>query len=205
MLDPGNPDDVYWAGGRPSSDGPRTSRRSTSSSRATSADGRCELRPAGAPAGGRARDRRSRGRGERRRPGGDGGPSLQVRFSRIETLRHADFAALDARELAEAWALIDRLRLVGAPRASRRPLASRRTRGRPDLRRTVRHAIRAGGEPIRRAHTQTRRAVPTRRAAGRRLGVDGGLRTRPAALRPCRSRRLAAGSRRSPSVPGSPA
>ncbi len=85
--------------------------------------------------------------------GGDTGPAIQVRFSRVETLRRADFAAMDAAELAEAWALIDRLRLVGAPRPSRRPTPSAHERGRPDLRRTVRNALRAGGEPIRRAHT----------------------------------------------------
>ena len=83
------------------------------------------------------------------------GEVLQVRFSRTETLRHADFAAMDADELAEAWALIDRLRLVGATRASRRSLPSHRAHGRPDLRRTVRHALRAGGEPIRRAHVES--------------------------------------------------
>ena len=84
----------------------------------------------------------------------DGSPTIQVRFSRVETLRHKDFAAYDEDELAEAWRLMDRLALVGAPRRSRRPTPSPRTRGRPDLRRTVRLALRAGGEPIRRAHTQ---------------------------------------------------
>jgi uncharacterized protein len=84
----------------------------------------------------------------------DPNPSVQVRFSRVETLRHKDFAAYDDDELAEAWALMDRLALIGAPRRSRRPVPSRRTRGRPDLRRTVRHALRAGGEPVRRAHSQ---------------------------------------------------
>lgn len=84
----------------------------------------------------------------------DANPQVQVRFSRTETLRHADFAAMDADELAEAWALIDRLRLVGATRASRRRRFTRHGHGRPDLRRTVRHALRAGGEPIRRAHTR---------------------------------------------------
>lgn len=82
------------------------------------------------------------------------GETLQVRFSRTETLRHADFAELDADERAEAWALIDRLRLVGAERRSRRELPSTRSHGRADLRRTVRHALRAGGEPIRRVHTE---------------------------------------------------
>lgn len=84
----------------------------------------------------------------------DGSPAIQVRFSRTETLRHADLGALDDDELAEAWRLMDHLRLVGAPRTSRRPTPSRRDRGRPDLRRTVRHAIRAGGEPIRRSYRQ---------------------------------------------------
>ncbi len=82
----------------------------------------------------------------------DPGPALHVRFSRTETLRQADFARMDEAELAEAWLLIDRLRLVGAPRPSRR--AERSPRGRPDLRRTVRNAIRHGGEPIERAHTR---------------------------------------------------
>lgn len=84
--------------------------------------------------------------------GGEPSPAIQVRFSPTETLRRADFAAMDAAELAEAWMLIDRLRLVGAPRPSRR--AERAPRGRPDLRRTVRNAIRSGGEPIDRAYTR---------------------------------------------------
>ena len=91
--------------------------------------------------------------------GDDAGPEargeqLQVRFSRAETLRRADFATMDDDERAEAWALIDRMRLVGATRPSRRSLPSRGVRGRPDLRRTVRHALRAGGEPIRWAHAE---------------------------------------------------
>lgn len=76
----------------------------------------------------------------------DGGESVQVRFSRIETLRHADLARLDERELAEAWRLIDRIRLTGALRSSRRRLPA--PRGRVDLRRSVRAALRSGGEPI---------------------------------------------------------
>ncbi len=83
----------------------------------------------------------------------DASPTIQVRFSRAETLRHKDFAAYDDDELAEAWALMDRLAMVGAPRRSRRAVPTSRGRGRPDLRRTVRHALRTGGEPIRRAHT----------------------------------------------------
>ena len=87
---------------------------------------------------------------------GDGpqGDTVQVRFSRTETLRRADFATMSADELAEAWSLIDRLRLVGAARPSRRTRPSERGRGRTDLRRTVRHALRAGGEPIRQVGTE---------------------------------------------------
>ena len=84
----------------------------------------------------------------------DAGPTVQVRFSRIETLRHKDFAAYDDDELAEAWKLMERLALVGAPRPSRRAVPTRGAGGRPDLRRTVRHALRTGGEPIRRARTE---------------------------------------------------
>lgn len=83
----------------------------------------------------------------------DAGPAVQVRFSRIETLRHKDFARYEDEELAEAFALMERMRFVGALRPSRRSVPARRQRGRPDLRRTVRHALRSGGEPIRRAHT----------------------------------------------------
>lgn len=86
--------------------------------------------------------------------GADGDHTVQVRFSRAETLRHKDFADYDEDELAEAWALMDRIRLTGAPRPSRRPVPARRPRGRPDLRRTVRDALRTGGEPIRRRHTR---------------------------------------------------
>ena len=82
------------------------------------------------------------------RDGAGGDDVLEVRFSPTETLRRADFAVMDADELAEAWRLLDRLRLVGAPRASRRSRPSRRHRGRPDLRRTVRRTVRAGGEPV---------------------------------------------------------
>lgn len=80
------------------------------------------------------------------------GERVQVRFSRVETLRHADFSSLDEAELAEAWQLIDRIRLTGARRPSRRRFSA--PRGRLDLRRTVRHALRTGGEPIRRAESR---------------------------------------------------
>jgi uncharacterized protein len=81
----------------------------------------------------------------------DGDEVITVRFSTAEVLSHKDFADYTVDELAEARALMSRLRLVGSPRRSRRRVRSRRARGQPDLRRTVHNAIRAGGEPIHRA------------------------------------------------------
>ena len=77
-------------------------------------------------------------------------PVVELRFSATEVLRHKDFADYDDVELAEAHRLMSRLRLTGSPRRSLRlEQASRRT-SRPDLRRTVRAALRTEGEPIRR-------------------------------------------------------
>jgi len=80
------------------------------------------------------------------------GPVLQVRFSDTETLRHKDFARCSAAELDEARRLMAELRLSGATRASRRWRASHRSGDPLDLRRTVRHALRSGGERVRRVH-----------------------------------------------------
>jgi len=81
-------------------------------------------------------------------------PTLSVRYSRAEVLRQRDFAHYSPHEFAESRRLMDDLRMAGAMRRSRRLRASRRSRGRPDLRRTVRRAIRAGGEPISRAYVK---------------------------------------------------
>ena len=75
---------------------------------------------------------------------------VTVRFSAHEVLRHKDFAAYSRAELDEARRLMADLRLAGALRPSRRKRRSRRAKGRPDLRRTVREALRSGGEPVRR-------------------------------------------------------
>jgi uncharacterized protein with von Willebrand factor type A (vWA) domain len=79
---------------------------------------------------------------------------VTVRWSRAEILRHRDFSVYTAEEFAEARRLIADLRLAGALRRSRRTRRGRRTRGRPDLRRTVRRALRTGGEPISRAFVE---------------------------------------------------
>jgi hypothetical protein len=77
-------------------------------------------------------------------------PTIELRFSAVEVLRHKDFAQYDAAELQLAQQLMRQLRLAGVPRRSRRLVRSGRSGGRPDLRRTVRAALRAGGEPIER-------------------------------------------------------
>jgi uncharacterized protein with von Willebrand factor type A (vWA) domain len=81
-------------------------------------------------------------------------PTLAVRYSRAEVLRQRDFAHYSPDEFAESRRLMDDLRMAGAMRRSRRMRASSRDRGRPDLRRTVRRALRAGGEPISRAFVE---------------------------------------------------
>src|SRR5262249_13466722 len=47
-------------------------------------------------------------------------PTITLRFSAIESLRHKDFAAYSRDELHEAQRLMADLRLAGAPRPSRR-------------------------------------------------------------------------------------
>jgi uncharacterized protein len=81
-------------------------------------------------------------------------PTIELRFSSAEVLRHKDFADYSDEELTQAHDLMARLRLVGSPRASLRLGPSRRVTSFPDMRRTVRAAIRAGGEPIERHHRQ---------------------------------------------------
>ncbi len=90
-------------------------------------------------------------------------PVLEVRYSPTEVLRNRDFATFTADELHESRRLMADLRLTAALRRSRRLRPTRRDRGRPDLRRTVRRALRTGGEPIDRAFvaptTRPRRLV----------------------------------------------
>ena len=90
-------------------------------------------------------------------------PVLTVRWSPTEVLRQRDFASYTSAEFAEARRLMDDLRFAGARRRSRRQRPSHRRRGTPDVRRTVRRSLRAGGEPVRRAFTEpgerTRRVV----------------------------------------------
>jgi uncharacterized protein with von Willebrand factor type A (vWA) domain len=77
-------------------------------------------------------------------------PTIELRFSPAEVLRHKDFSEYSGDELDQAHEMMSRLRLAGSPRASLRLASATRATPRPDLRRTVRAAIRAGGEPIER-------------------------------------------------------
>lgn len=76
-------------------------------------------------------------------------PTLQLRFSATEVLRHKDFAAYDEDELALAQELMSDLRFAGPPRNSFRTRKSSRG-SQPDIRATIRASLRSGGEPIRR-------------------------------------------------------
>jgi uncharacterized protein with von Willebrand factor type A (vWA) domain len=90
-------------------------------------------------------------------------PVVTLRWSAREVLRHRDFALYTPAEFVEARRLMNDLRLVGAAQTSRRRTPARVPRGTPDLRRTVRRSLRAGGEPMQRAFLtsgeRTRRLV----------------------------------------------
>ncbi len=82
--------------------------------------------------------------------GEDLAPVRELRYSAIEILRTKDFARCTPEELAEAQLLMARIRFTGPRRLSRRRRATRRRGDWPDLRRTVRAAMRTGGEPLER-------------------------------------------------------
>jgi uncharacterized protein with von Willebrand factor type A (vWA) domain len=87
--------------------------------------------------------------------------TIAVRYSAVETLSEKDFADYTAEELDEARRLMERIRLVGPTRSSRRVRPSRAVQGPLDLRRTIRGALRSGGEPMR-LHRRTRQRRPRR-------------------------------------------
>lgn len=80
-------------------------------------------------------------------------PIITLRYSAHEILGSKDFSEYDDAELDEAQRLMNRMAVVGGRRPSRRRVPTRRQQGRPDLGRTVRRALRAGGEPIERRFT----------------------------------------------------
>ena len=78
-------------------------------------------------------------------------PDVTMRYSAVEVLRDKDFAEYTKQELAELTHLVSQIRVGGAVRPSRRQKNSKKRRGQPDLRRTVRRALANDGEPIDRA------------------------------------------------------
>jgi len=99
-------------------------------------------------------------------------PVLALRWSPTEVLRHADFAAYTPAEFAEARKLMSDLRLVGALKPSRRRRPSTKRRGTPDVRRTVRRALRTGGEPVTRRFVES---APRQRRIVLLLDVSGSM------------------------------
>ena len=91
----------------------------------------------------------------------EGEEVVRLRYSPVDVLRNKDFALYTAEEFAELHKLLADLSLSGALRRSRRLEPA--PRGRHDQRRTLRGAMRTGGEPIRhrfrRARSRPRRVV----------------------------------------------
>ncbi|HZB81484.1 MAG TPA: VWA domain-containing protein [Rubrobacteraceae bacterium] len=90
-----------------------------------------------------------------------GEEAVRLRYSPVDVLRTKNFAFYTAEEFAELHKLLADLKLSGALRRSRRLEPA--PRGRHDPRRTLRGALRTGGEPMRhrfrRAKSQPRRVV----------------------------------------------
>lgn len=76
-----------------------------------------------------------------------------LRFSRVEVLTEKDFSDCTDQELAELTQLMARLRFTNHTRRSRRQIPAKGRGDKPDLRRTVQHALRHHGEPYRWAYT----------------------------------------------------
>ena len=90
-----------------------------------------------------------------------GEEAVRLRYSPVEVLRSKDFALYSPEEFAELHRLLADLRLSGALKKSRRLEPA--PRGRHDPRRTMRGALRTGGEALRhrfrRARIQPRKVV----------------------------------------------
>jgi uncharacterized protein len=90
-----------------------------------------------------------------------GEDAVRLRYSPVEVLRTKDFALYSPEEFAELHRLLADLRLSGALKRSRRLEPAHR--GRHDPRRTMRSAMRTGGETVRhrfrKARVRPRRVV----------------------------------------------
>ncbi|MGE4177490.1 MAG: VWA domain-containing protein, partial [Thermoleophilia bacterium] len=105
------------------------------------------------------------------------GDSLANLASPVENLRRKDFSACTPEEIRLLGRLMTRLRLRAPERRTRRRRPARS--GDPDLRRTLRRAMRTGGEPIDRAWRRRRRQ---RRRLLLVLDVSGSMSTYSRAL-----------------------
>jgi uncharacterized protein len=83
-----------------------------------------------------------------------GEEAVRLRYSPVEVLRSKDFALYSPEEFAELHRLLADLRLSGALKKSRRLEPA--PRGRHDPRRTMRSAMRTGGEALRHRFRRTR-------------------------------------------------
>ncbi len=77
-----------------------------------------------------------------------------VRFSRAEVLLDKDFAGCSPQELAELQKMMAQMRFTTHAQRSRRQVPTRRGGDAPDLRRTIRLALKHQGEPLRWLHTR---------------------------------------------------
>jgi len=84
-----------------------------------------------------------------------GEEAVTLRYSPVELLRRKDFAACTPEEFAELSRLLNDLKLEGALRRTRRLVPARR--GLHDPRRTLRAAMRTGGEAVEHRHRKQRR------------------------------------------------
>lgn len=82
------------------------------------------------------------------------GPTIQVRYSALETLKDKDFADCSDQEINELKRLIAGLRFTSTTRPSRRRLPSKHQTRSPDMRRTLRSALAMGGEPVYRKYVR---------------------------------------------------
>lgn len=118
-------------------------------------------------------------------------PVRALRWSAVETLRHKDFAAYTSGEWEEYHQLVAALGPATDTRVSRRLSAGSGPHGRPDLRRTLRSALRTGGEPIDRAWRE-----PSRRPRRLLLALDVSGSMEPYARALLRFAHAAVGARR---------
>ncbi len=162
-LDAGRRDDVYWAGritlvSRPEEI--ETYDRAFELFWERGAEARARPRPktrVSVPEPDRS-VMPSKERAERNEGGEE---AVRLRYSPVEVLRTKDFALYSQEEFAELHRLLADLRLSGALKRSRRLEPAHR--GRHDPRRTLRGAMRTGGETLRhrfrRARIQPRKVV----------------------------------------------